>query len=102
MLYETRALQQVSQYSFVWAAKGLLNQEPRRMLRKQDCIKFRGRIAWQSFFENNFASFYDVVRVKKNQDFIQPLVAFPIIATSPILSFTILQCIKSVILCYLQ
>ena len=35
------------------------------MLRKQDCVKFRGHIAWQSFFENNFADFSDVVRVKK-------------------------------------
>ena len=37
----------------------------KHMLRKQDCAKFRGRIAWQSFFENNFADFSDVVRVKK-------------------------------------
>ena len=29
------------------------------------CVKFRGRFAWQSFFENNFADFADVVRVKK-------------------------------------
>ena len=29
-------------------------------------------------FLNNFADFSDVVRVKKNQDFVQPLVAFPI------------------------
>ena len=50
----------------------------KRMLRKQDCAKFRGRIAWQSFFENNFADFSDIVRVKKNQDSVQPLVAFPI------------------------
>ena len=35
------------------------------MLRKEDCGKFRGRIAWQSFLENNFADFSDVVRVKK-------------------------------------
>ena len=46
--------------------------------RANACFKFRGRIAWQSFFENNFADFSDVVRVKKNQDFVQPLVAFPI------------------------
>ena len=50
----------------------------KRMLHKQDCIKFRGRIAWQSFSENNFADFSDVVQVKNNQDFVQPLVAFPI------------------------
>ena len=37
----------------------------KRMLRKQDCIKFCGRIAWQSVSENNFADFSDVVRVKK-------------------------------------
>ena len=30
------------------------------------------------FFKNNFADFSDAVRVKKNQDFVQPLVAFPI------------------------
>ena len=35
------------------------------MLHKQDCVKFRRRIAWQSFFENNFADFSDVVRAKK-------------------------------------
>ena len=50
----------------------------KRMLRKHDCVKFPGRIAWQSFCENNFADFSGVVRVKKNQDFVQPLVAFPI------------------------
>ena len=33
----------------------------KRMLRKQDWVKFRGRIAWQRFFENNFADFSDVV-----------------------------------------
>ena len=48
----------------------------KRMLYKQDCVKFRWRIAWQSFFENNFADFSDVVQVKKNQNFVQPLVAF--------------------------
>ena len=37
----------------------------KRMLHKQDCVKFRACIAWQSFFENNFADFSDVVRVKK-------------------------------------
>ena len=47
------------------------------MLHKQDCVKFCRRIAWQNFFENNFTDFSDVVRVKKNQDFVQPLVAFP-------------------------
>ena len=31
----------------------------KRMLRKQDWVKFRGRIAWQRFFENNFADFSD-------------------------------------------
>ena len=49
----------------------------KRMLRKQDYVKFRGRIAWQ-FFENNFDDFSDVVRVKRTQDFVQPLVEFPI------------------------
>ena len=39
----------------------------KRMLRKQDCIKLRGRIAWQSFFQNNFADFSDVVRAKKKK-----------------------------------
>ena len=37
----------------------------KRMLRKQDCVKFHGRIAWQEFFENTFADFSNVVRVKK-------------------------------------
>ena len=41
----------------------------KRMLHKQDCIKFRGRIAWQSFFENNFADFSDVVWVRKKSRF---------------------------------
>ena len=42
----------------------------KRMLRKQDWVKFCGRIAWQSsFFENNFADFSDVVRVKKKSRF---------------------------------
>ena len=42
-------------------------------------LSFEGGIAWNSFLENNFADFSDVVRVKKkNQDFVQPLVAFPI------------------------
>ena len=50
-----------------------------RMLRKQDWVKFRGHIAWQSFFENNFADFSNVVQVKKKKkDFVQPLVAYPI------------------------
>ena len=44
----------------------------KRMLRKQDCVKFRWRTAWQRFFENNFADLSDVVRVKKYQDFVQP------------------------------
>ena len=34
------------------------------------------------FFENNFADFSDVVRVKKNHDFVQPLVTFPISSIS--------------------
>ena len=50
----------------------------KRMPRTQDYVKFCGLIAWQSFFLNNFADFSNVVRVKKNQDFVQPLVAFPI------------------------
>ena len=48
----------------------------KRMLRKQDCIMFRGRIAWQEFLENNFADFSDVMQVKKYQDFVELLVAF--------------------------
>ena len=51
----------------------------KRKLRKHDWVKFRGRIALQFFFfENNFADFSNVVRVKKkkNKDFVQPLVAF--------------------------
>ena len=51
----------------------------KHMLHKQDCINFHGRIAWQSFSENNFDDFSDVVQLKKkSQDFVQPLVAFPI------------------------
>ena len=50
----------------------------KHMLHKQDCIKIRMRIARQSFFLNNFVDFSNVVRVKKNLDFGQPLVAFPI------------------------
>ena len=30
------------------------------------------------FFDNNFADFSDVVQLKQNQNFVQPLVAFPI------------------------
>ena len=33
----------------------------KRMLLAQDCIKFHGCIAWQSFLVNNFADFPDVV-----------------------------------------
>ena len=50
----------------------------KRMLHKQDCIKFCGRIAWQSFSENNFTDFSNAVLVKKNPDFVLSLVAFPI------------------------
>ena len=41
----------------------------KRMQRKQDRVKFRGRIVWQSsfFFENNFADFSDVVQIKKSR-----------------------------------
>ena len=59
----------------------------KRMLHKQDCLKFHRHIAWQSFFENNFADFSDVVRVKKNQDLVQPLVAFPICNISYLVIF---------------
>ena len=48
----------------------------KRMLRKQDYAKFCGRKAWQGDFENNFVDFSDIVQVKKNLDFTQPLVAF--------------------------
>ena len=41
----------------------------KHMLIAQVCVKFRWRIARQSFLENNFVYFSDVVRVKKNQDF---------------------------------
>ena len=34
-------------------------------LHKQDCVKFRRHIAWQSFFENNFADFSDVKKKSK-------------------------------------
>ena len=39
----------------------------KRMLIAQDYIKFLGRIAWQSFHVNNFADFWNVVRVKKKK-----------------------------------
>ena len=39
----------------------------KRMLIAEVCIKFGGRIAWQSFLVNNFADFPDVVRVKKSR-----------------------------------
>ena len=55
----------------------------KRMLREQDCGKFRGRIARQSLFENNFADFSDVVQIKKNQDFASCWLHFQL-ATSPI------------------
>ena len=48
----------------------------KRMLCGHNCVKFRGRIAWHSFLENNFAEFLDEVRVQINQDFVQSLVAF--------------------------
>ena len=58
----------------------------KRMLRKRDCVSFSGVLNDRVFFfENNFADFSVVVRVKKkkkkkkkNQYFVQPLVAFPI------------------------
>ena len=37
----------------------------KHMLIAQDCVKFRGRIAWQSFLVNNFTEIPDVVQVKK-------------------------------------
>ena len=41
----------------------------KHMLITQDYVKFRGRIAWQSFLVNNFADFTDVVQVKKKSRF---------------------------------
>ena len=49
----------------------------KRMMRKQDCVKFRRHIARQSLFENDFADFSDEV-LGGNPDFVKPLVAFPI------------------------
>ena len=37
----------------------------KRMLHKQNGAKFLGPIAWQSFFENNFANFSNSVGKKK-------------------------------------
>ena len=48
----------------------------KHMLCEQDCVKFRGRIAWHIFLENNFADFPDAVRVKRYQAFAQPLMPF--------------------------
>ena len=42
----------------------------KRMLIEQDCVKFCGRIAWQSFLSfliNNFVDHPDVLRVKKSR-----------------------------------
>ena len=41
-------------------------------------LSFSGILHDRVFFLNNFADFSNVVRVKKNQDFVQPLVTFPI------------------------
>ena len=41
----------------------------KRMLCEHDCVKFRGRIAWHSFLENNFAEFLNEVWVKINGSF---------------------------------
>ena len=46
----------------------------KRMLRKLDCVKFLRVYCMTEIFESNS----DVVQVKKNQDFVQPMVAFPI------------------------
>ena len=43
---------------------------------EHDCVKFRRRIVWHSFLENNFAEFFDEVRVIINKNFVQTLVAF--------------------------
>ena len=40
----------------------------KRMLCEYDWVKFRGRIAWHSFLENNFAKFLDEIKI--NQDFV--------------------------------
>ena len=39
----------------------------KRMLHKQNGAKFLGPIAWQSFFENNFANFSNSVGKKKSR-----------------------------------
>ena len=39
----------------------------KRMLCENDCVKFRGRIAWHSFLEINFAEFLYEVRVIINK-----------------------------------
>ena len=49
----------------------------KRMLHKQDCVKFHGHIAWQ-FFLKQLCWFLQCSAGKKNQEFVQPLVAFPI------------------------
>ena len=48
----------------------------KRMLCENDCVKFRGRIAWHSFLEINFAEFLYEVRVIIKKKFDQTLVAF--------------------------
>ena len=44
----------------------------KRMLCEHDCAKFRGRIAWHSFLENNFAEFLD--EVGKNKSRFRPVI----------------------------
>ena len=51
----------------------------KRMLPNRIALSFAGALYDKSFFENSFfADFSHVVRVKNNQDSVQPLVAFQI------------------------
>ena len=50
----------------------------KRMLRKQDCVKFHGAYCMTEFIGKPLCWFLRCSAGKKNQDFVQPLVAFPI------------------------
>ena len=61
-------------------------------------LSFTGVLHDRVCFENNFADFSDVVRVRKYQDFIRSLVAFPIsnISYSDWVHAGCIQCKQSV------
>ena len=61
-------VQEISKVVYKKTLSGICSMKPehnKRMMIAEDCAKFYGCIAWQSFLVNNFADFPDVVRVKK-------------------------------------